>query len=79
MFKPGMGNLFVIRGRINCGISLAGRKNQLISSQNYTLILQRKIKRENYCLLVRLSWSFVSRRCCVLTWVTKILMRAILN
>jgi len=28
-----------------------------------------------YCLHVCLSWSFVLTRCCVLTWVTKIVMR----
>ena len=32
-----------------------------------------------YCLCVCLSWSFVLTRCCVLTWVTNILMWAILN
>jgi len=27
---PGMGNLLVITGRINCGLSMAGRKQQSI-------------------------------------------------
>jgi len=31
-FKPWVGNLFTITGRMNCGISLAGRKNLLILS-----------------------------------------------
>jgi len=53
-------------------------------------MFQRKIRRENhvkererllltYCRHVHLSWSFVLSRFCVLTWVTKILMRDILN
>jgi len=29
-FKPGVGNPFTIMGRMNCGISLAGRKNNFI-------------------------------------------------
>jgi len=37
---PGVGNLFAILGRTNCGLSLTGHKYQLISSQNSTLILQ---------------------------------------
>jgi len=32
-----------------------------------------------YYLRTCLSWSFVLTRCCTLTWVTKILMRAISN
>ena len=33
----------------------------------------------DYCLRVCLSWGFVLTRSCVLTWVTKILMRNILG
>ena len=55
----------------------------------FYLDLPRKTRRENYAkereillltyCLHMLSWRFVLTRCCVLTWVTKILMRAIIK
>ena len=57
---------------------------------NFCLYLQRKVRRKNYvkererllltyCSHVCLSRSFVLTRCCVPTWATKSLMRAMLN
>jgi len=36
--RAGMGNLFAITGRINCGLWLAGRRKHLILSWNSTFI-----------------------------------------
>jgi len=82
-----MGNLFTITGRLNFGMSLAGRKNFILKFCLY-LPKNRKEKKLRQgarktsfdllstCLLVM---SFILMWCCALTWVTKILMRAILN
>jgi len=53
-----------------------------------TFMTLTKIRREGYdnerkgfllkfCLSICLSWNFVLMQCCVLSWVTKFLMRAI--
>jgi len=71
------GNLFTITGRMNYALSLAGRKIilfylkflPLLNYEEEWLIL-------TYYVSTCLSWSFVLTRCCALTWVTKILMRA---
>jgi len=61
---------------------------QVILLKNLTLVFLRKTTRENfkdqemlltYGLRVCWSWSFILTRCCVLTWVTKLLMRDLLN
>jgi len=55
------------------------------------IYLRKECKEKNLCygvgetfldllsVCVYLSWSFLLARCCVLTWVTEILMRATLN
>jgi len=40
-----MGDLFTITGRMDFGISLAGRKNSLIL---YSFIFQREVRRKKY-------------------------------
>jgi len=88
--RLGTGNLFIITCRIKCRKSLARRKYCLILPSTSTFIFPRNKERENYvkeremrllthCLHYCLSWSFVLTRCCVLTWVMKILMRVTLN
>jgi len=42
-------------------------------------VKEREILLLTYCLRVCLSWNFALTRWCVLTWVTKILMRAMSN
>jgi len=92
MFTEWVENLFSNTASMICGLlSMAGQKNWLILSSHLNFIFSMKISRENYakgpeillltCCLhaVCLSWSFVLTRCCILTWVTKTLMRAILN
>ena len=80
-FRSGMGNLFTIAGHINCGISLAGRTINFNCILKFCLYLPN-LQKENtdlFWLTVYLSWSFVLTRCYVLIWLTKILMRTILN
>jgi len=79
-YCAGVGNVFAVTGRINGGLSPAGRRNnwpiskiQLLSSHEGWWILL------TYYLSIRLSWSFVLTRFCNLNWVTKILMQAISN
>jgi len=66
-------------GRTNCALPLASRKINwfypnlpLANYEEEWLLLTDYIS-------TYLSWSFVLMRCCALTWVTKILMRAISN
>ena len=83
LFKPsiaGVGNLFTIKGRINRGWSLASRKINWFDAK----ILPFSNYEEEWLLLTNhrstcSSWSFVLTRCCALTGVTKIVMRAISN
>lgn len=79
-----------ITGGMNSEISLMSRKKTIgLNTINFIIIFPRNIStqnyegreglRLNYCVRIRLSWSFVSSQCCVLSRVTKILMHAILN
>jgi len=76
--RSGVGNLFTITGRIKCALSLAGRKinwfyPHILPLSNYEeerLLLA-------YYLTTCLSWCLVLKRCCTLTWVRKIMLRAI--
>ena len=76
----GVGNLFAITSRMNCAISLAGRKIDrfypkippLFNYDEEWLFL-------TYYPVIYISWSFVLTRCCTPTWVKKILLRAISN
>ena len=84
----GMGNLLAT-SHIDCGILLAGPKNEFISCWNLTFIFPSERRHDygqeqetlllTYCQRVWLSWSFVLTYCSVLTWITKILMQATLN
>ena len=79
-FNTGVGNLFTITDRINCGLSLAGRKYQLSILKFYLCLTMR-----DGGFLLRLtvstwlSWSFVLTWFCTLNRVTKMIMRAMSN
>jgi len=87
--KAEMDNLFTIMCCMNCGISLVGAANinyilkfQLIISYLPKENIEKTLSMSErdfltYCLYACLSRSFVLVQCCVLTWVTKVLMRAI--
>ena len=69
----GVGNLITIAGRMNCALSLAGRK---ILNRFYPKISPLSNYEEEWLLLnfylsTCLSCSFVLIRYCTLTWVTK--------
>jgi len=54
-----VGSLFTVTGRTNCGLSLAGRKLQLIVSYHSTLILLRRIEASYdtlYLLIIELRF-----------------------
>ena len=74
------GNLFTVTGRMNCALSQASRKINkvhpkilpLFNNEEEWLLL-------TYYLSTCLSWCSVLKRCCTLTWISKILMQAIWN
>ena len=75
-----LGNLFTITGRMNCALSLEGRRINWF----YLKILPFSDFEEQWLLFMYylsacLSWSFVLTRSYTQTLVTKILMRAISN
>jgi len=74
-------NLFTITDRINSELSLAGRKNQLNLSWNPTFIyiLGRMTSLGLTIWSTCLTRSFVLTRCCIPTYVMKIVMRHMSN
>jgi len=78
LFKAGVGKLFTIMGRINCGLLLAGRKKCILRFYFY-LIMRDGGFLLHPNLSTCLSWSFVLTWFCTINWLTKILMRAISN
>ena len=74
------GNVFTVASRMNCALSLVVHK----INQFYPKIFPLFNFEEEWLLVTDyistcLPWSFVLTRCCALSWVTKILMRAISN
>jgi len=82
-----MGNLYAIIGRMNCGLSLVGRKNNLkfclylpAENKEGKLGLRQEVRYLSWLTVwVSACHSFVLLWCYVLTWVMKIRMRAIRN
>jgi len=78
ILKTRVGNQITIKGRMNCALSLACRKVNYFILKLY-LYLTMKKSGFSYYLSTCLSWSFVLKRCCAPTWLTKILMRTTSN
>jgi len=63
-FMPGVGNLFAITGRMNCALSLAGRKiNRFYPKILPSCNCEEALFLLTYYLGTCLSWSFVLTRC----------------